>query len=461
MKALLNGSFGAAALMVVTMYSPVSVAAAFKSGSVFDPGAAAAMDASTLYFNPAGLTYMGVAQSAVSATVASNEIHYKGTASIPNTDLTVTQGPSFDVGAPSTVNVDGSDTAYLLGGLYEAFFALPINERFTLGLGTNTPFGLSDATQFDEDSIVRFAATKRQLLMRNYTASLGFQINDQWSIGAGLELQDLTLALESRTLIPVSAPVSADILSNVPGATGSLAGLLLESQVNNEIDSAELGFVLGIHYAPRPATRLGLSYHSEVRHSDAGGKRQTYFPAESTSLGGVVPLEPTLIASSLKGDFNLPAIATFSWLQFWSERLGTNLTVEWTQWSAFDKLVLHDTSTGESSVTRTNYHDTWRVALGAGYRLSPRITARAGISHDGVASKGRERAPALPDDNKFGLGLSGIFHMSPAVDIDVTYFKPFYEEVSITNTTNSQVVYTGEGERKSQALGVKVVWRGR
>ena len=152
-------------------------------GTAFAGGAASANDASTLFWNPAGLARLdyGEFQMGLHAIIPSDEYTDRGSRyNVPGTPfngLPVLGGNGGNAG----VN-------HILGNMY---FSQPIlrGSEFgdlTVGLGMFTPFGLE--TDYQPDWVGRYAALRTKLTTIDLQPTIAWRW-DRFSIGAGLDVQ--------------------------------------------------------------------------------------------------------------------------------------------------------------------------------------------------------------------------------------------------------------------------------
>ncbi|MES1986902.1 MAG: outer membrane protein transport protein, partial [Pseudomonadota bacterium] len=144
-------------------------------GNAFAGGGAVAEDASTIFFNPAGMTY-------ISGTQIVGAIHLiKPSAEFNNNGSVAGAGagpfPSRPLGGSGG---DAGDLSFVPNFYYKR----DLTDTVKFGLGVNAPFGLK--TEYDKDWIGRFQAIKSELKTVNINPAIAFKLNDQLSIGAGL-----------------------------------------------------------------------------------------------------------------------------------------------------------------------------------------------------------------------------------------------------------------------------------
>lgn len=213
-----------AALLVA--FSAAASAAAFQLweqnasglGTAYAGSAAVADNASTIYFNPAGMSELAGTQVSFGVTGV---------------------GPSYefqDRGSSGLGSGNGGDA----GGWHAVpnfYLSQRLNNQLSLGLGVSSPFGL--ATEYDSGWIGRGQAIKSELRTVNVNPSVAYRINDKVSLGFGVNYQKLNAELTN--------------------AGGSLKG-----------DDSAWGWNAGALFTLSPAMRVGLSYRSSMKYTLEG-----------------------------------------------------------------------------------------------------------------------------------------------------------------------------------------------
>jgi long-chain fatty acid transport protein len=141
-------------------------------GNAYAGGSAIAEDASTIFFNPAGMTY-------IQGTQAVGAIHFIK----PNAEFNNQGSVAADFPGPSPAKPLGSEgpNAGDLALVPNAYFKTDLNENIKLGLGINAPFGLK--TEYDKEWLGRFQADMSELKTINFNPAIAFKVNDQLSLG--------------------------------------------------------------------------------------------------------------------------------------------------------------------------------------------------------------------------------------------------------------------------------------
>jgi long-chain fatty acid transport protein len=136
---------------------------------------AVAEDASTAFYNPAGLVRIKNQQLVLGLDPVVTDIKFHGTVDV-NTVGLGTVGP---VSAPAQG-----------GGLNfvpDLNYAAPITDRFVFGFSIVAPFGLK--TDYGTTSFTRYASTLTSLQVIDFSPSLGIALTDKFSIGAGVDIE--------------------------------------------------------------------------------------------------------------------------------------------------------------------------------------------------------------------------------------------------------------------------------
>ena len=149
-------------------------------GNAYAGGAAGAEDASTIFFNPAGMSRLPGKQAVLALHTIKPQAEFSDT------------GSSAASGRPlGTAPAKGGSSATIPNG----YFMMDINPQTQFGLGVNVPFGLE--TNYPSGWVGRFQALKSRIETINVNPSLSFKIAEGISIGAGVNYQKMEAELTS------------------------------------------------------------------------------------------------------------------------------------------------------------------------------------------------------------------------------------------------------------------------
>jgi long-chain fatty acid transport protein len=141
-------------------------------GNAYAGQAASAQDASTIFFNPAGMGLLPDSQ----LVVAGNLI--RPSAKFQNGGSTT---------APLQTLGDNGGDAGGLGFVPNLYYVHPVNDKLALGIGVNAPFGLK--TEYDQTWMGRFQAVTSEVKTINVNPSLSYKLSDTVLLGVGLNVQ--------------------------------------------------------------------------------------------------------------------------------------------------------------------------------------------------------------------------------------------------------------------------------
>jgi long-chain fatty acid transport protein len=213
--------------LLLAAFSGAASAAAFQLmeqnasglGTAYAGSAAVADNASTIFFNPAGMTQLGSGiQLSAGVTGVGPSYEYRNQAGVKS---------GGDAGGWAAV-----PNAYLSGQLTKDLF---------LGLGISAPFGL--ATEYDPNWAGRAYAIKSDIKTVNINPSVAYRVSDKVSLGFGLNYQS----------------IEGELTRNPAGTLVTL-----------KADDNSWGWNAGALFTLSPAMRVGLSYRSAIKHKLEG-----------------------------------------------------------------------------------------------------------------------------------------------------------------------------------------------
>jgi len=384
-------------------------------GNSFAGGAALAEDASTGFFNAAGYTRLPNEQFVLSLTPIKVNIKFAG-----------------DTFAPSAVsplgNYVGSGVANsrafaLVPALH---YALRLSDRWFVGFGITSPYGLSD--NYRNDSIVQFVIRQTQLQTTNLSPSVAYKLNDQVSLALGV---DAMLAKERFNFsVRTASPVTAD------------------SFLKYELTSTGFGWHAGVLYEATPQLRLGASYRSQIVQQYGGSSTFDSFTGASTNTYVTARLTfPPLTMFSAHYDIN----------PCWSV-LGT---ADFTQWSVqqYRHFVNLASIPGTEITPALRYHNTWRFALAGNYKPDPQWMIRFGTSLDQTPTQTAFRDVRIPDSRYLALSVGAHYQAWKDLSLDVAFAKPFFKRARIDDfKPETGTLTVGNSDINAYLFGLQANW---
>jgi len=384
-------------------------------GTSFASGAAAAEDASTVYFNPAGMTLIK-GQQVVAGThiiVPSAKFHVTSA-----TSPAVVINPAFGP-IPGENDVDGGVT----GIVPNLYYVNNPGNGLAFGLGVNAPFGL--ATDYGKNWIGRYHAVESNVKTININPSIAYQVTDKLSLGAGVSAQYIDVTLSS--MINGGLVVASKGGAALPNSTAN------DIFVENKADDWSYGYNLGAIYQLRDGSRIGMSYRSKIKQ-ELTGTTKTSVPATIAgtalpALGGI-PTAALFPNQNVNGSIELPASASLSIYHELNNKLALLGDISWTDWSSFDQLTLNFEGAGLAGSTSTttveNWNDSWRFSLGAIYQYNDALKLRGGLAFDQTPIPDAEhRTPRIPGEDRTWVSIGAGYKFSESISGDFAYAHLF------------------------------------
>ncbi|WP_371377640.1 outer membrane protein transport protein [Thalassotalea aquiviva] len=354
-------------------------------GRAFAGDAVIADDASVFARNPAAMALFDKKSLSVGATYVDPGVDVKGTGA---PDL-VLMNPNFDV---SSLDQNGVVPAALIPS---AYFINPVDEKFAWGVGLNVNYGL--ASKYDSDYAAGSIAGETDLFSLNINLGGSYRINEQLSVGAGINLvyADAMLNRNTGAILVNGLP---SVLPAMPADT---------TLMHIEGDDTGFGWNVGVVYELNENHRFGLTYRSAV---------EITFEGELTDLVG------NKSNGSLAMD--MPAFAEFSGFHQLTNDWAVHYSVMHTDWDSFEELsAFVDGSDVPAFYKVENFESTLRTALGVTYNFDEKLTLRAGIAFDESAAQQGNRSVSIPDSDRlwYSAGATYVLDASSTIDFGLAY----------------------------------------
>ncbi len=402
-------------------------------GNAFAGGAALAGDASTVFFNPAGMM-----------NLKPIEVALAGHAIMPKMEFTNNGSELAKTYNGQLLTGDGTQDGGNNGLVPNFYYVHGISPKLKFGLGINVPFGLS--VTYDDNWVGRYHAVDSELKTLNINPSVAFKASEKLSLGFGVNVQTAEV-----------------ILSNVI----DFGALILEPQQHDGFvyirgdngDNLSYGWNAGLLYALSDSTRFGVAYRSEIDHKIKGD-------ADFTVPGSVSFVTSTglFMDSKVSADVTFPQTLSLSAYHSY-DALAVMADITWTGWSAFDELrIKYDNPAQPDSVTTEEWNDTFRYALGINYRTAPQWLMRAGIAYDeSPVPNAQRRTPRIPDNDRLWLSLGAGYQAGKTLSVDFGYSHLFVSDAEINNEFEAsapQLRATLNGTYKSSVdiISLQLTW---
>lgn len=324
-------------------------------------GTAWPWDASTIFYNPGGLSRLksiqvyGSVMSIMPSTAFANQVN--------SGDKTIT-----------TRTVDQHFTPFNL------YVGGPVQEysRWGLGLGIYTPFGTG--TKWDDNWIGKYIVQSIDLKCIFFQPTVSYMVNDWISVGAGFVYS--TGSIDFRQAMPVHGSLG-------PGSVD-------EGQAILHSNADGLGFNLGAQFKMSDNLQFGLTYRSQVNMNVSAGSATFNVPAS---------LRTSFPNTQFDSQLPLPQVASFG-VGYRTGALTLQLDLNYTGWNSYDSLRFdfkQQTSSLHNVHAPRNYRNTLTTRVGACYKISKVVSVMAGAAYDPTPVTNGFVSPELPDADRMVL----------------------------------------------------------
>lgn len=393
--------------------------------------AATAQDASTGFYNPAGLVMLKNQQFVLGSNIVDTDFRFHGTVNVD----TVGSGPQF-------VNVQGGGFNYIP----DLHYAAPITDNAVFGFSIVVPFGLK--TNYGTNTPVRYAATLSQIQVIDFTPALGVGITDKLSVGAGLDIEHMN------------------------GEFNQYAGLgtFNDTISNNSGSDNAYGYHAGILYQFNEHTRAGLDYHSQVVHHLNGNSNFL------GTLANFPNLDPngSQVSNDFTANMTLPPIATLS-LFHNVNNWDFLASVSYTQWSTFNTFILKNVAGMQTDpimgfvpsnnlqvIINEGFRNAWNYSVGANYHPNDKWIFRTGLGYDQSPAVEQYRSLQIPDSDRIAAAVGAHYQATKALGFDVGWTHLFVANTRINNLAQivgpETVTTDGSVHGGADVIGGQIVW---
>lgn len=388
--------------------------------------AAEANDASIAFTNPAGIPRIKNQQIIFGADGVVTDIQYRGTVAV---NTAINSNPQ-----PVTAQ----------GGLFTPIpflqYVAPITDTLGFGLSVVVPFGAQ--INYRRTTFLEYVSTYTSVKVIDMTPTLGWQVTDKASIGAGPDVQKMSVEFDQIAILGDS---SSDTSST------------------NRADDTAWGYHLGGLYQFNENSRIGLSYHSQVVHHLS---RRSSF---SGPLADVINDNQPLI-SRATANITLPPYTALSVFHHVNSTFTVMGSVVYTQWCTVRNLVMKNLAgidTGNPTtnlevVVPQNFRNTWNVSLGGDYHVTDTIILKAGLGYDETPVQNEYRNVQLPDNDRYVAALGGHYQASKAIGVDLGWNHVFIHKAHVSPPTqitgDQQAVTNGSVTGGADVYAAQITW---
>lgn len=435
--------------MVVASNFQLTEESVTELGAAYSGGSALANDASTTWYNPAGLTRLTAPEFDAGISVIRFGANFTPTKAVDAT------------GQPLSGNAGGNPGK--LGGIPFFYYSRPLTGRLAFGVGLTVPFGLS--TSYSANSIFRYQAIYTSLSVINLNPTLAYRFTNHFSGGFGVDVQAMNVKLTNA--IDYGAVCFAEVSPTVCSQSFGLVPQGHDGFFQGTGSDTATGYNFGLlwNYG---ATRVGFSYRSRVTHTLTGTATFTNVPAAFANQG-------LFQNQGLTAQFTTPQIVSLSVFHQLNRRWSLMADWSYTGWSSFQNLTISFSNPNQPAVNvAEGLSNTNRYSVGVNYRYSDTWSFRTGIAFDQSPvpdpsaasattpnSVNASRTARLPDANRKWLAFGATWHASAHSQWDIGYAHLFISShIPFSQLNGSSGDYiAGQYSADADILGLQYIYR--
>ncbi len=332
-------------------------------------GVAIPWDASTIFYNPGGLSRLEGIQVYANIFAAAPRVRYIET-------------PSGNYKADVKPGVSVPFALYAGGPVKKG-------SRLSLGLGVYTPFG--NHTDWGDDWRGRYIVQSAVFSSVFIQPTLSYRIDDVVSAGAGFVYG--TGSMEIERGIPLQ------------DAAGNDGQAVLKGNAQG------VGFNAGVQVRATNKLQFGVAYRSGVRMKVKQGSASFSVPS---SLAANFP--NTFFTTEIP----LPGVLTVGAGYKITKKLTVQGDVVFAQWKTYDSLKFdfkHTTEVLQGSSEPRDYKNTVAFRLGGHYHIAPAIAVMAGGAYDPSPAQDHLVAPDAVDADRMSLSCGVSYRPLPQLTV--------------------------------------------
>lgn len=415
-------------LVAVTILSTLAISSFVHAGGflIYEHGARAIAlggtlvarggDASVLFYNPAGLSWLKGTHLSLGTTLIMRRGNFAGANPFPG--FGITEEYKNRVHFPPNF-----------------YISRQLSENLSAGFAVFSPFGLDVQWQDEVRFSGRYISHKTIFRSFYFNPTIAYKLSPDLSIAAGLQAVSAYVELNRFNATPINGRIYDTAKVKLSGSNG-----------------LQIGFNAGMLFQVIHKLNFGLAYRSEVQIEIGDGK------AEFNQIRIDPGIDPAVAASLPKNQravttTRFPAIFSLGLGYRATEKLDVAFDAVFTEWSAFDRVIIEFPETPSLNETRSEkWKDTWSYRFGAQYQWNDRLALRAGYSRDLTPQPQASMSPLLADANRHDMSFGFGYSLNDRLTLDVANMFTFFEKQSTGGLSNDS--FNGEYRMAAYVLGV-------
>lgn len=349
-------------------------------------GTAFMQDASSLFFNPGGASFV------------------QGNSIIAGVTPTFARGAFMDAYTYEVSRTNSPvSTPFAAYGLFE----IKDSSKLKLGIAVYTPFG--STVQWEDNWTGRFALTRLELRAIFFQPTISYRINNKVGIGAGF----------------VYANGKVNLQKDIPVIDQN--GNYGHAELNGK--ASGFGFNLGIYYKPLEKLSIGLTHRSKVDMEVTDGDATFTVPS---SLAANFP------SGKFSSSLPLPNVTTLGFAYKINQKFDAALDINYVGWSAYETLSFdykQNTTSLIDTKSARKYKNTFAFRGGAQYQIDSHFAARLGLAYGITPVQNGYVTPETPDANRVNY-TAGLGYQTKHLKIDASFLFTHLKRTDTNTETN-------------------------
>ncbi|KAF1066946.1 MAG: Long-chain fatty acid transport protein [Pseudomonas citronellolis] len=393
------------------------------AGTAYAGRSSSALDASTIYGNPAGLSKLK--RTEVSGGMAIVDA---------KDDISHAQGTNSGTNKGDSVP---------LAAVPFGYFATPVNEDFTFGFGMYVPYGVINDYEKSFQGSSHGSYSKVQVITLQPTVA--YRINDRVSIGGG------------PTINRIDGQLKNTLATNAFNAGGG------DTRINIKGDDTAIGYNLGVLVDLTDDTTWGLTYHSKVDYHLKGHTKVENSP----SLFGLDG------RYGAKLDITLPESVDTSITHKFNDKWTGYVGAVWTRWSRLKTLDVNNSGLPAGPIGANfqtlsedlNWRDTWSGSVGTSYQLNQEWVLRTGFAYEPSPTTNADRNVRIPVGDRKIFTVGAGWSPTPDITVDVAYAYLWETTAGVNQPSKVvsgiplQPAYSAKYDNSANGLTAQVTYR--
>ncbi|MDP4548206.1 OmpP1/FadL family transporter [Marinobacter sp. MDS2] len=428
---------------------------------VANAGAAANPEnATTVFFNPAGMSQLSGTNISFGAAILDIDAEAKSSSARNTLGGPVEGSNGGDIADPAV--------------LPNFYLTHEVSDSIDVGFGIHAPYGL--AADYENDFKGRFFADKTELTAIAFTPSVAVNNGKGLSMGIGMNImyaegrltkyQDIRGALAQQVGAAAAGPL-ADAYEAQFGAP----------YADIEGDDVAVNFRVGFLYEMSDRTQFGLTAQTGTEFELDGDAEISNFPVQSAQ--SPIGLAPTTLNEQVRVPLAIPESITAGARHQLSDTVTLLAGATYARWGRFEELDIYSREGGSGEISgmtgdpithiTEEWKNTWQFNVGGIWQATPEWAFKAGYAFD-ESPVDQYLTARIPSEDRHWLTLGAQWNdvasgwtVDAAVgtlifadDVKVNEFQYLHAAPSKKDPSAGASNYTGEYELSAWSAAIEV-----